>query len=167
MYDAYGFSVTDVVANTVGAVLYTGQHLAFDRQVVRMTFSYSQSRTSEEYPGFFRGSQLGQIFTDYNSQTYWLSINPWKGGRKWYNLLDLAFGHGAEGMLREFRNPEWVGDYPRYRQWYLSFDVAFSRIPTNRKGLKALFRALDMVKVPAPTLAYASKEGWTFKPLFF
>ena len=47
-------------------------------------------------------------------------------------------------------------DIKRYRQWYLSPDVDFTKIRTNKKGLKVLFFVLSAVKFPAPTLEFSN-----------
>jgi hypothetical protein len=44
-----------------------------------------------------------------------------------------------------------------YRQYYLSLDVDFSRIKTQKRGLKQLFYILDMVHVPFPAFEITSK----------
>ena len=46
-------------------------------------------------------------------------------------------------------------DIRRYRQWYLSPDIDFTKIKTNKKGLRVLFFALTAFKFPAPSLEFS------------
>ncbi len=43
-------------------------------------------------------------------------------------------------------------DIKRQRQWYLSPDIDFTKIKTNKKGVRTFLSVLNMVKLPAPTL---------------
>ncbi|MEO9004252.1 MAG: hypothetical protein ABI288_05930, partial [Ginsengibacter sp.] len=47
-------------------------------------------------------------------------------------------------------------DVKRYRQWYLSPDVDFTKIRTNKKGVKILLFVLNSFKFPAPALEYSN-----------
>ena len=79
--------------------------------------------------------------------------------------MSFSFGYGAEGMFGARSNIALDAngnvtfdrsDIKRYRQWYISPDVDFSKIRTNKKGLKILFFVLDAFKFPAPTLEYSN-----------
>ena len=88
------------------------------------------------------------------------------------NWLNLALGYGAYGMLGGRNNPEHhdgiaLPQLERYRQWYVSPDVDFSRIPTNSRILGGLFQVLNIIKFPAPALEYNRVEGIRFHWLFF
>ena len=54
----------------------------------------------------------------------------------------------------------------RYRQYYLSLDVDFTKIPTKSKLLKTTFGLLNMVKMPFPALEF-SKNGIKGKGFYF
>lgn len=174
LYEGYGFSVSDMVANTAGSALVVGQELLWDKQRIRMKFSYRATKYPKYRPSAFGGSPVGYLFTDYNGQTYWLSANisdffPHSNMPRW---LNLAFGYGADGMLAEFQNPEryrgeLLPEFDRRRQLYLSLDINLSAIPTRNRFLKTIFRSLNILKVPAPTLEYNSSGKWYFHPLFF
>jgi len=136
----------------------------------------------------YRADELfGQSFAekalkDYNGQTLWASANlasfypsekpGWLPG--W---LNIAVGYGAENMLGGYRN-EWVSeegysyvvaeaDFPRYRQFYLSFDADLSRIPTRKRWLKLLLGTLNWIKIPAPALEYNTLGELKFHPLYW
>ncbi|HZH99508.1 MAG TPA: hypothetical protein VEX63_00090, partial [Flavisolibacter sp.] len=95
-------------------------------------------------------------------QTYWLSMNM-KSMFLSVNVpswLNLAFGYGAKGLYGGFENRVIKNgltlfdrsDIPRLRQWYFSPDIDFSKIKTNKKGVRTLFTLMNMIKMPAPAL---------------
>ncbi|MBK9017787.1 MAG: hypothetical protein IPM82_29150 [Saprospiraceae bacterium] len=71
-------------------------------------------------------------------------------------------GYGADNIYGGFENKWETEDgvvfeldpdrYPRYRQYYLSLDVDWTKIPTRHRWLKLSLRALNFLKVPAPAL---------------
>lgn len=174
LYEGYGFSISDVLANTTGSALAVGQELIWGNQRIRMKFSYHATKYPKYRPSTFGGSTTGHLFTDYNGQTYWLSANlsDFFPHSKIPRLLNFAFGYGADGMLAEFQNPEryrgeLLPEFDRKRQFYLSLDINLSAIPTRNRFLKTLFRSFNVLKVPAPTLEYNSSGQLIFHPFFF
>ncbi len=107
------------------------------------------------------------MLKDYNGETFWLSVNlksfaphcklpPW---------LNLAAGYGGKGLLGGFENRSFDktgslvfdrADIKRRRQFYLSPDVDFTKIKTNKKGLKTLFSLANIIKLPAPALEFSN-----------
>ncbi|MGI9545557.1 MAG: DUF2279 domain-containing protein [Cyclobacteriaceae bacterium] len=175
LYEDYGFSPTDMVANTLGSLLVIGQELIWDDQRVKMKFSYSPSTYTQYRPGYFGSTELEKLATDYNGHTYWLSFNHDLITPKNWNLppwLNLAVGYGANGMLYEFENPPYYRGQPlpefrRYRQFYLSPDIDLSKIKTRSKFLRTVLSSLNILKVPAPTLEYNSEQGLKVHLLFY
>jgi len=173
LYEGWGFSWPDMVANTLGATLFTIQEAAFNEQVVLMKFSYSPS----EYPDYHTKlgeSHIERFFLDYNAHTYWLSGNlsritgleqipPW---------VNIAFGYSANGMISEFDNPLYYNGKPfphldRYRQFLLSMDIDFSKIPAKKKWVQKVFRTINLIKIPFPTLEVNTIGKLKFRPLYF
>jgi len=158
----WGFSWGDMGANALGSGLAIGQKALWNEQRMQLKFSFYPSGLAK-----YRTDQLGksfstQILKDYNGQTYWLSINPSSflkkdtGFPKW---LNLAIGYGADGMLGARYNNVLAQDengntfyFQRYRQYYLSLDVDFTRIRTRSKLLKAIFSGINTIKIPFPNL---------------
>ena len=136
--------------------------------------SYQRSPYADVSPKLLGYNQLESFFYDYNGHTYWLSANlnkiiPYKHIPNW---LNIAFGYSANGMFGEFENYTRYGrmDIPptqRYRQFMFSLDVDWTKIKTNNKYLKTLFRNLLVVKIPFPTLEYNPNQGLRFHPLYF
>jgi hypothetical protein len=174
MYDGWGFSWSDIVANTAGSALLIGQELLFGEQVVRYKMSYSRSPISKEAFGYLGNNALDGFFYDYNSHSFWLSMNANKLFLKdvlpqW---LNIAVGYSADGMLGEFENESYfeghkLPAYDRTRQFLLSLDVDWEKIPSHSRFLKTVFAGLNFIKIPFPTLEINSKGKITPYILYF
>ena len=173
LYEGWGFSWTDMAANTFGSLLFITQEALFDEQICLMKFSYSPSI----YPQYHRilgETPMEQFIYDYNGHTHWLSfgINRITGIDYIPKWLNLAIGYSANGMIYEFDNPQYYMGKPfphleRYRQYLFSLDVDFSKIPTNKKWLQKVFRAINILKVPFPTLELNRVDGIKFHPVYY
>jgi len=173
LYEGWGFSWSDMIANTTGALLFTAQEAFFDEQLVSMKFSYSPSI----YPDLHHHlgeTHFERFFLDYNAHTYWLSANikGITGISKVPSWLNIAFGYSANGMIYEFDNPTYYQGKPfpyleRYRQYIFSLDINFTKIPTNKVWLKKVYQALNLIKIPFPALEYNELNGFQFRPLYF
>ncbi len=173
LYEGWGFSWWDMLANTLGAALFATQQALFDEQLVCMKFSYSPSGYPKYHP-ILGETALESFVLDYNGHTQWLSGNLRKltGCGKIPSWLNLAVGYSGNGMIKEFSNPEFYQGEPfpqleRYRQYILSPDVDWTRIPTRKAWLRGLFRAMNMIKLPFPALEYNRVDGLVFRPLYF
>ncbi len=173
MYEGWGFSWSDMAANTFGSLLFISQEILFDEQVVLMKFSYSPS-DYPKYHSILGETQVESFFLDYNAHTHWLSVNLSRitGIEKIPKWLNIAFGYSANGMIKEFENPEYYLGQPfphleRYRQFLFSLDIDFSRIPTNKKWLRSVFRTINLIKIPFPTIEYNRVDKLKFRPLYF
>ncbi len=175
MYDGYGFSKNDMIANFTGSALFTIQELFWDDQLIKPKFSYSPSPYRKHYPSMLGETQMQSFFLDYNAHTYWLSfpankIIPSTKTPKW---LNFAIGYSANGMYGEFENAtinnlgEVIPYTERYRQFLFSLDVDLTKIPTKNKFLKTTFNVLNRIKVPAPTLEYNSLGKFKGYGLYF
>ncbi|MEO5998746.1 MAG: DUF2279 domain-containing protein [Chitinophagaceae bacterium] len=163
---AWGFSWGDMAANVAGAAAFVSQELAWKEQRVQFKLSY----WPYDYPGdlhtrrnqLFGKSGHERILKDYNSQTYWASVNlakffPASSLPRW---LNISIGYGSDGMYGGTQNT-WTDktgnsfdrtDIRRMRRFYLSPDVDLTEIKTKSGLLKTVFYVLNMVKFPAPAL---------------
>lgn len=181
--EKWGWSWSDVAANTLGSGLYLAQQLRWQEQRIHLKFSfhgmrYAEADLRQQANDLFGNNWRERMLKDYNGQTYWLSFNPASLLRKstlpaW---LNLAIGYGADGMFGGFDNTakDETGvitfnrnDVRRVRQFYLSPDIDFSRIRTNKKGLKTLFFILNGFKFPAPTLMLNGQGQWKAYLFYF
>ncbi|MEZ5045749.1 MAG: DUF2279 domain-containing protein [Chitinophagaceae bacterium] len=173
LYEGWGFSWSDMAANTFGSLLFSSQELFFDEQIIKMKFSYRPS-IYPNYHDHLGVTPVERFFLDYNAHTYWLSanLNAMSGINKIPAWLNVALGYSANGMIYEFDNPTMYQGKPfpyfeRYRQYILSLDVDFTKIKTNKKWLKHVFNSINLLKVPFPALEYNRVQGFRFRSLYF
>lgn len=179
----WGFSVSDMIANTTGSLLFLSQELAWEQQRIQFKFSahritYKDPTLEHRADNLYGKSLPERILKDYNAQTYWLSANlhsfaPDAGIPKW---LNIAIGYGAANMYGGYeniwkdnkQNTENYTHIPRIRQWYLSPDIDISKIKIKGKVPK-LFQVLSVLrlKFPLPTMEINTYGDVKFHPLFF
>jgi hypothetical protein len=164
LYTSSGFSWSDVAANALGSVLFVGQELIFNEQVVNYKFSFSRSEYTNIANGYLGDNLIENYFEDYNGHTYWLTMNANKIFLKklipgWINL---AIGYSANGMIGKFHN---IDSYhgvqipytQRYRQFIFSLDLDWNHLNTRSKALKILFHGLNFIKIPFPAIEFNSR----------
>jgi hypothetical protein len=173
----WGASWGDLLANTSGTALVISQELLWQEQRVRLKYSFSQSGLAPLRPNTLGSTLAEECFKDYNGQTYWLSANlksiAFPEQDKFPAWLNVAVGYGANGMTggysNVFESDGVVYDYTnftRYRQWYISPDIDWSKIKTKSAFLKKLFFVLNATKIPAPAIQF-NKKGVQFHYLHF
>jgi len=173
----WGFSWSDLAANGVGTAWFLGQELLWNEQRLLMKFSASFSPYAEYRPEVLGSSGAERILKDYNGQTYWLSASPRSFLDQlsfWPKWLALSAGYSVDAKLNGSENSYTVHvnnssskTFMAQRQFLLSLDVDFERIPAQRPFLKALFKVLNHVKIPFPALVYGVNDKFTFSPLYF
>jgi uncharacterized protein YfiM (DUF2279 family) len=178
----WGWSWSDMGANVLGSGLFMAQELGWKEQRIQYKFSFHTNRYGDPQLEQ-RADQLygkpwyERILKDYNAQTYWFSANlksffkqsklpPW---------LNVAVGYGADGMFGGFDNV-WLDqlgnevtryDIKRTRQFYLSPDIDFTKIPTKSRFLRTTFAVLNSFKFPAPALMINSKGKFKAYAIYF
>lgn len=173
--EAWGFSFPDVLANSSGIVLYAGQELLWQEQRIKLKFSAHHTSLAALRPDVLGDSFTSRLFKDYNGQTYWLSSSPFqfiKTDKKWLDCIQLSVGYSINRQLIgdgstyvSIENGEQMSFTP-YRQYFLSLDLDWEQIPTNKKWLKWMYRTLNVVKIPFPTLEF-SKGKWQAHAIYF
>jgi hypothetical protein len=173
LYENWGFSWPDMAANTFGALLFAFQEAVFDEQVFLVKFSYYPSRYAK-YHTILGETHIERFFLDYNGHTYWLSGNLGRltGIENFPRWINIAFGYGANGMIKEFENPTYYNGEPfpyfeRYRQFLFSLDIDFSKIPAKKKWLRNVFRTVNLIKFPCPALEFNRIDKVKFHPLYY
>ena len=167
LYEGWGFSWSDMAANAAGSGIVVGNELLFGEQLVKYKFSFSPSPYREMAHGYLGDNVLESLLLDYNAHTYWLSLPANRLFLKdklppWFSL---AVGYSANGMFGEFENKRYYRGLPippteRYRQFLLSADIDWTRIPTRSKFLRALFTGMTFIKLPFPALEFNNKGQW-------
>lgn len=168
--EEWGFSFGDILANSFGSASFMLQEHFWDDQRIVLKFSAHLTDFAAIRPSLLGYNNAERIFKDYNGQTYWISVNPasFMKENTWMPAwLNVAAGYGATNMIsgRESDNPL-PEQYQRYRQYYLSLDVDFRKIPTNKAWMKPILGLLNIIKVPAPALEL-SKHGMRWRGLYF
>ena len=164
LYEGWGFSWSDMAANAAGSAIVIGNELLFREQLVKYKFSFSPSPYREMANGYLGDNALESLLLDYNAHTYWFSfpanqlflkdkLPPW---------FSLSVGYSANGMFGEFENKQYyrgllIPPTERYRQFLLSADIDWTRIPTRSKFLKTLFTGMTFIKLPFPALEINTK----------
>lgn len=168
----YGFSPGDFTANILGSATFISQELAWNEQKIKLKFSfhkknYEEPDLNKRADQLYGNTGIERFIKDYNGQTYWASANiqsffPQTKLPRW---LSISVGYGAEGMFGGSKNIAYDDrgnvifertDVKRYRQWYVAPDVDFTKIRTNKRGIKVLLFVLNSFKFPAPTLEYSN-----------
>lgn len=164
LYEGWGFSWGDMVANAAGSALVIGQELAWDDQVFKYKFSFHRSPYADASNGMLGDTYLQSLLYDYNGHTYWLStgLDRIVKHDRIPNWINIAAGYSANGMYGEFENHETWGGQPlpqavRYRQFLLSLDVDWPKIETRSKFLNAILDGMFFIKLPFPTFEVNSR----------
>jgi hypothetical protein len=128
------------------------------------------ARTDELLGG---NNYILSFLKDYNEQSIWASVNPSsflpKDNRfpKW---LNIAVGYSGENMFVGDNAYTWTQgsdskgipkgtvfqidakQFPRYRQYLLSFDLDLTKVKVKNRFLKTFFYTFSSIKIPSPTL---------------
>lgn len=174
----WGFSTADFAFNTLGSGMFIGQQLAWGEQRIRMKYSYHNTEFARHRPEVLGSGWTEKWLKDYNGQTYWLSLNPRSFSHSetgwWPRWLNVAAGYGATGMTGGDSNPdmnaagETIPGYQRGSQYYLSLDIDLRKIPVKSAFWRGVFRVVNVIKIPAPTLEYrTTDEKLYFHPVYF
>jgi hypothetical protein len=173
----WGFSNYDLLFNTVGTGLFTGQQLGWDEQRIKIKYSFWPSGLTNlsgaegrRARNLYGEGLHKQWLKDYNGQTYWVNANIWsligKPDRfpKW---LAISTGYSANNLLGAESNT-WsdpdnekvliTSSRSRQRQLLFSLDIDLDHVdlPRSLKWMKPLF---GFVKVPFPALELNSEKG--------
>ncbi|MHB8259487.1 MAG: DUF2279 domain-containing protein [Bacteroidia bacterium] len=188
----WGFSWGDEVANFAGGFTFSLQQYYWGEQRIQLKFSDHETPLAKYRPNLLGGNFLEQIIKDYNGQTYWVSFNIasfLKKGNMFPNWINLSLGYGATNMISGKNNqivyPDGTLGYDpvhnetliitksgqaipfyRYRKYYASLDIDFTKIKTKSRVLKSIFSVFNSFKLPFPTLEF-DKHGTNFKPFYF
>ena len=173
---AYGFSLSDFTVNTAGSFAVILQELAWNEQRITPKISFHQSRYAQYRPNLLGDGFATQMMKDYNGQTFWLSANIHsflKDESKFPRWINVAVGFGGDGMIGGNDNPAFDDDgnalpnLKRHRQFYVSLDVDLTKIRTKKKWLRTIFKAVNLIKLPFPTIEFNSIEKVKFHPVYF
>lgn len=172
---AWGFSIGDFTANTLGCLIFIGQELTWNDQRLILKYSYHQTNYPPYRPDLLGSNLIQEMIKDYNGQTYWLSGNIASflpKGTKFPKWINIAAGYGADGMTGATINSlessgRIIPEYQRYRKFFLSMDVDLTKIPTRSKTLKVIFAVFSFIKIPFPAMEYNTLGNLKFHYLYY
>ena len=190
----WGFSIADMGANVMGAGLFFAEQKFWDEQRILMKVSsgkrkYSTDKiTANDGISFtsldarvnyiFGNSFPERYLKDYNAQTYWLSFNisSFIKDDKIPHWINISLGFGAQNMYGGYSN-SWTDNYgnafslsedlDRYKQFYLTPDIDFSKIQVKSQFLRSVFKALNIIKLPMPGIEVNTRGKLQFHYLVF
>ena len=175
----WGFSLTDMAANTLGLASFGLQQKYWGEQ--RILFKVSSWPKSYEnislvssdgttmsdlntrVEDLFGVNYFENFLKDYNAQTIWASVNVdsfLPEDNNWPNWLNIAVGYSAENMFGGFEN-EWEIDgktfrldsnQDRYKQLIIGTDIDLSRIKVKNHFLKSVLSVFNIFKIPSPAI---------------
>jgi uncharacterized protein YfiM (DUF2279 family) len=160
----WGFSWSDMTANFLGVISFAAQELLWNEEKFIFKFSYHPTSYASMRPNVLGSNFSQSLLKDYNGQTYWMSFSPSSlmKSSKIPDWLCFSVGYSVNQKL--------VGDQEVYfdnstnityhskREWLLSLDIDFSRLPIKRNWLKALCKQLNYIKIPFPALIYSNQK---------
>lgn len=165
---AYGASIYDLIANSLGAFFFIAQKYFFQQLIVQPKFSFHFSEFAIQRPHVLGDSWLAQLLKDYNGQTYWYAF-PIKFFPSW---LQLAVGYSADNMLfgRYFQNQQ-AGIMP-FRRYFISIDINLSALKTpygflNYFGRHSALSFANLLHLPLPALEWNEQDGLVWHWVYF
>lgn len=156
----WGFSWSDVTANTIGSGLFLTQELLWQEQYLKLKFSYSPSPYAQYRPNVLGSSPTERLLKDYNGQTYWLSISP---GAVFKNShippwIAISAGYSADAKLVGhsdfFQTPDGSKTFHAQREFALSLDVDVTKLNIKKRWIKKALSPFNVIKVPFPALVW-------------
>lgn len=143
--ESWGFSLTDMAANTLGAGLYLAHHYSPLLQNFTPKYQYFP-------PSWIGAARISSTWIDdYNSSTFWISANigkllPQHLGSGWPGWLGLAFGYGIT-----------VSETERSRRFIVALDYDLTRLlPRGGHAWNWFVQTLNFIKLPAPAVEFSS-----------
>lgn len=150
MFDKYGFSYPDLLANTAGTALAVLHEVSPGTKAIKPTISYAPSaalRNRDNFPGEIRPS------LDYSGQTYWLSADvnamlPAPAKPYWPSFLRVSAGHS----ITDWIDPQTGANIRAKRKILLTIDFDAEKLPGENRLWKTFKRSLSFIHLPSPAI---------------
>lgn len=155
----WGFSWSDLTANTLGSGLFLTQELIWQQQFLKLKFSYSPTRYAAYRPEILGSTPAERLLKDYNGQTYWLSISPGAIFPQSHipQWIALSAGYSTDAKLvghEDFFQSTDGSQFNAHREFVLSLDVDVTKLPIRKTWLKKALSPFNVIKVPFPALVW-------------
>ena len=172
LFEGWGFSWYDMIANAAGSGVVIGQALLTDDEPLKMKMTMwpsDEARVKGEdgTPANVWGDTfVEQFVNDYNNRTFWLSFQANKLFLPQYlpDWVSLSAGYGCSNLFDDRGSPTYFDgvklpdpDEQRIRRYLVSLDVDWTKIPVESKFWSAILKGMFTVKLPFPALEVDSK----------
>jgi hypothetical protein len=160
----WGFSLYDMVANTLGSLTYASQKIMWNEERFILKFSSHSTPYASERPNVLGATPAERFLKDYNGQTYWLSFSPFafSSNQNLPKWLCLSFGYSIDqkiiGDNDFYFNPITNKSFNAKREFLVSLDVDFSKLPIKNRLVKAVISRFNYLKIPFPTLIFSNGQ---------
>lgn len=175
----WGASKGDLLFNTAGTAFGFLQNYKWGKPRIPMRVTFHTSRFANIRPNMLGSTLPERLLKDYNGQTYWLDLNPYRlkmNLTRWPKWLGMNIGYGADGLLGGDDNI-WTdaggkttdrSDVKRYRQYYIGPSISFAYLQNTRKPLlQVLGFVSERIRLPMPALEYNPVGGFSFHPIYW
>ena len=166
----WGFSNSDMIANTFGYFLFASQEYFLQDQIISLKFSYQKSTFADMRPETFGRNFQQRVLKDYNGQTYWLSaplsLNR-SNTKRFMRWLCISIGYSINENLYADNNINSVNNFHATREFFFSFDADLNRIEWRRKWMKKIASVINFIKIPSPTIGIRSDGKVKVYPVYF
>jgi hypothetical protein len=160
----WGFSLSDMAANTLGSFVYASQKLIWNEERFLLKFSSHHTSYAALRPNVLGSTPLERMLKDYNGQTYWISFSPFSfsSNEKLPKWLCLSFGYSIDqkinGSNNSYTDPLTLKTYNAKREYLLSLDIDFSKLPIKKRWLKLVVSRFNYLKIPFPSLIFSNGQ---------
>ena len=152
----WGFSPSDWYFDFIGPAFYLAQHYVPALQNITPKWQYIPT----EWTTKANLNRPKTLFDDYNSTTFWYSLNvnnilPDNLKKYWVPWLNIAIGYGADSDLK----PNLLGppDQQNIRRFVIGLDYNLVRLLPEGGSFWNWFRqTLNYMKFPAPALQFSN-----------
>ncbi|WP_107038902.1 DUF2279 domain-containing protein [Brumimicrobium mesophilum] len=174
--EKWGFSWSDIAANSLGIAWYTWQELLWEEQRIKLKFSAHLTPYAQYRPNTLGATTTERLLKDYNGQTYWLSISPAQFLNKstaFPKWLSFSFGYSIDEKLHGDHNTYTVHTgkpglqtFNAKSQYLFSLDIDFEGFNPKRDWVRTLFKVINHVKVPFPVIMFSDGK-LAVSPFYF
>jgi len=154
----WGFSWSDVAANTAGVGLFLGQQLGWKEQRFQLKFGYRSSPYPPIRPNTLGANFPQKLLKDYNAQSYWLCVAPgtFFPQSKFPKWIQVGFGYSVDAKLHghedTYQDLNTMLTYQAKREFALSIDIDWAQLPIKKTWVKKLLKPLNAIKIPFPAV---------------
>lgn len=162
----WGFSPSDWYFDALGPLFFLSQHYVPALQNITPKWQYVPS----EWTGEPVINRPRTFIDDYNSSTFWWSLNvynilPDNLKKYWLPWLNVAVGYGADAVDVQI-DPNGPPDQLSQRRYIIGLDYNFVKLfPKGGWFWNWLRQSLNFLKLPSPAIEFTS-SGTKFKLLY-